>query len=153
MEPTTLAQVRQSAEDSFSSGLFCAESVLLAVARAQGVESELVPKIATAFCGGMARTCGTCGAVTGGVMAIGLALGRSGADGSVQRSYAATQQLVRAFESEFGSRDCRDLLGGCDLGTPEGQARFKAEKLGERCRHYTGMAAETAARAILDHRA
>jgi C_GCAxxG_C_C family probable redox protein len=138
------SQVRKSAEDSFASGLYCAESVLLALAKGQDIENEFLPKMATGFCGGMARTCGTCGAVTGAIMGIGLALGRSQAGQSVQPAYAATQRLIGEFEQEFGSRDCHVLLG-CDLGTPKGQATFREKKLGERCARYTGRAAEIAA--------
>lgn len=114
------ANVRKSAEDSFASGLYCAESVVLALARAQGIESEILPKVATAFCGGMSRTCGTCGALTGAIMGMGLALGRSKAEESVAPSYAATQQMIKEFEQQFGARECHVLLG-CNLNTPEGQ--------------------------------
>jgi C_GCAxxG_C_C family probable redox protein len=138
------SKVRKSAESSFASGLFCAESVLLALAKAQGIENELFPKMASGFCSGMARTCGTCGAVTGAIMGLGLALGRSQPSQSIQSVYAATQRLIDEFEREFGSRDCHVLLG-CDLGTSEGQATFREKKLGERCTHYTGRAAEIAA--------
>ena len=151
METATIPEVRKSAEDLFASGLFCAESVVLAIAHAEGVESELLPKVATAFCSGMARTCGTCGALTGAIMGVSLALGRSTAKDSVQPSYTATQQLIKAFENEFGSRDCQALLGGCDLNTPEGQAMFKDQKLGQRCLQFTGKAAELAARAIVEN--
>jgi C_GCAxxG_C_C family probable redox protein len=149
MESQFASEVRQSAEDAFASGLYCAESVVLALARAQGVESELLPRVATAFCSGMARTCGTCGALTGAVMGVSLSLGRSDAGRPVQPSYEATQRLVREFEQEFGARDC-DALLGCDLGTPEGQAAFRENRLGERCAKYTGKAAEIAARLIAE---
>jgi C_GCAxxG_C_C family probable redox protein len=151
METTAIPKVRKSAEESFASGLLCAESVVLAIAQAERVESELLPKVATAFCSGMARTCGTCGALTGAIMGVSLALGRSTAKDSVQPSYTATQQLIQAFENEFGSRDCQVLLGGCDLNTPEGQAMFKDQKLGRRCLQFTGKAAELAARAIVEN--
>lgn len=150
MQPSAIPHVRASAEKLFGSGLFCAESVVLALAQAEGVDSELLPKLATAFCSGMSRTCGTCGALTGAVMGVGLALGRSSAGDSVQPAYAATQQLVRAFEAEFGSRDCRSLLDGCDLDTPEGQAMFKERKFGQRCLQFTGKAAELAASVIVE---
>ena len=147
MESEFVSDVRKSAEGSFASGLYCAESVVLALARAQGIESDLLPKVATAFCGGMARTCGTCGALTGAIMGVSLALGRSEASQSVQPSYAATQRLIREFEQEFGARDCHVLLG-CDLNTPEGQAMFRENRLSEHCAKYTGKAAEIAARII-----
>ncbi len=147
MTPEQIIDVRRSAEDCFSSGLYCAESVLLALADAQGIESDLLPKIASGFCSGMARTCGTCGALTGAIMGVGLAFGRSDAGGSLQASYVATQQLVREFEQEFGTRACQELLG-CDLGTPEGQAHFRENRLGERCLKFTGRAAELAAQIV-----
>jgi C_GCAxxG_C_C family probable redox protein len=147
MSSDFISGVRQSAEDSFAGGLYCAESVVLALAKAQGIEVDVFPKVATAFCGGMARTCGTCGALSGAMMGVSLALGRSKAGESVQPAYAATQELVREFVREFGARNCNDLLG-CDLGTPEGQIRFREGRLHERCTKYTGKAAEIAARII-----
>lgn len=147
MESKFVSDVRESAEESFASGLYCAESVVLALARAQGIESDLLPKIATAFCSGLSRTCDMCGALSGAVMGVSLALGRSEAGQSVQPVYTATQRLIREFEQEFGARNCNILLG-CDLNTPEGQAMFRENRLNERCTEYTGKAAEIAARII-----
>jgi C_GCAxxG_C_C family probable redox protein len=149
MESQFASEVRKSAEGSFASGLLCAESVVLALSKAEGVESDLLPKVATAFCSGMARTCGTCGALTGAIMGVSLALGRSQSSESVQPSYTATQRLIREFEQEFRARDCHVLLG-CDLATREGQTIFREKKLAERCVNYTGRAAEIAARIIAE---
>lgn len=149
MESQFVSNVRKAAEDSFASGLYCAESVVLALANAQGVESDLLPRIATGFCSGMGRTCGTCGALSGAIMGISLALGRSEADASVQPSYASVNRLIREFEQAFGARDCHVLLG-CDLATPEGQSMFREKRLGERCTEFTGKAAEIAARIIYE---
>ena len=141
------AQVRHHAETAFADGLYCAESVLLALAQAQGIDSALVPRIATGLCAGLARRCGPCGALTGGILGIGLALGRASPDDASQPAYAATQALIAAFEAEFGARDCHRLLG-CDLGTPEGQAHFREHRLRQRCAVFTGRAAELAAQQI-----
>lgn len=150
MNSSSIMKVRKNAEENFKSGFYCAESVLLALARAQGIESELLPKIATAFCSGMAQSCSTCGALTGAVMGISLALGRSTPNESVEPSYAAAQKLIQEFEKEFGDRDCFALLGGCDLKTAEGQAMFEEKKLIEQCVQITGKATEMAARIIAD---
>ncbi len=149
MPERTIAQVRQEAEQSFQSGLFCAEAVTLAFVHAQGLDTQLFPRAATAFCSGMARSCGTCGALTGAMLGIGLALGRSTSADSVERCYAATRRLIGEFEQTFGARDCHVLLG-CDLGTAEGQAIFREHRLGERCLQFTGKAAEIAARIVED---
>lgn len=142
--PVSPDEVRRLAEEALASGLYCAEAVLAALARAQGVDSELVPKIATAFCGGLSRSCGPCGALTGAVMGLGLSLGRSRADQSAAASQEAAQALIRIFEAEFGGRNCDQLLG-CDLGTPEGQAKFREQQLHRLCARYTSRAAEIAA--------
>ncbi|RZI44525.1 C_GCAxxG_C_C family protein [Herbaspirillum sp. HC18] len=147
MQPISVHEARQAAEDAFANGLYCAESVVRALANAQGVESDLLPKIATAFCAGMSRMCGPCGALTGAVMGVSLALGRSKPGESVKESYIATQKLIGEFEEKFGARNC-DALLGCDLGTPEGQAAFRENRLHERCKEYTATASEIAARLI-----
>lgn len=149
MESGYTQKIRESAEKSFESGLYCAESVLLALASASDIKSDLLPKIASGFCGGMARTCGTCGAVTGAIMGIGLSLGRSHSEDSMNSVYEATQLLISKFEEQYGSRECHVLLG-CDLGTQEGQNEFRKGNLSERCLKYTGGAAEIAANILAE---
>lgn len=143
------AEVRGLAAEAFDSGSYCAEAVAGALARAQGIDSELVPKMATAFSAGMSHSCGTCGALTGAVMGLSLSLGRSDARASPAHAFAAAGALIRSFESEFGSRDCRQLLG-CDISTPEGQLAYGREQLYARCERYTLRAAEIAATLLAD---
>jgi C_GCAxxG_C_C family probable redox protein len=148
-ESAWIDTVKISAETSFASGLLCAESVVMALAKAQGIDSELLPKVATAFCSGMSRTCGTCGALTGAMMGISIGLGRSDSTDSIDDCYAATQLLINKFEQEFGSRECHVLLG-CDISTPAGMAQFKEKKLTQRCTQFTGKAAEIAAKILFE---
>ncbi len=126
-------------EAIFAAGLYCAESVLSAIAKEGSVESPLIPGIATGFCSGMARSRGTCGALTGGILAINLMHGRSTPEQSVERNYSLVRELVSRFEKEFKSTNCGKLLG-CDLGTEEGQEIFGKQNLIERCRLYTKKA-------------
>ncbi|MBN2124057.1 MAG: C_GCAxxG_C_C family protein [Deltaproteobacteria bacterium] len=124
-------------DELFGSGkLYCGESVLQAVAESRGIHSDLIPRIATGFCSGLARTCGTCGAVSGAVMALGLALGRDAPDDPPERAYAAVREFLEIFEGQFGSTNCRALTG-CDLGTGQGLAFFRDNNLIERCRRFT----------------
>ena len=109
----------------------------------RGIESGLVPGIATGFCGGMARTGNMCGAVTGAVMAINIVLGRDAPDGPRDEDYAAVRKLLRRFEGKFGSSNCSELLG-CDLDTPEGRDYYKQNDLARECRRYTEEAARMA---------
>ena len=89
------------------------------MAEHQGIHSDLIPRIATGLCSGIARTGGMCGAVSGAILGIGLGVGRDSSTGSVEVCYALTQELVSRFENQFGTTNCRQLLG-CDLATEAG---------------------------------
>ncbi len=127
----------------FDSGYYCAESVLLAVAEEKGIQSDLIPKIASGFCSGLSRTCGMCGAVSGSVMAISLFTGRSSPDASLEENYALVRVLISRFQDRFGSIDCRQLIG-CDLDTQDGQAFFAENDLIELCKQYAAEATSVA---------
>lgn len=121
--------------------------MLLALAEQQGIRSDVLPQIATGFCSGMARTAGFCGALSGAMMGIGLALGRSIPGASVDPAYTAVQTLLQRFQDQFGSTNCQELTG-CHLGTPEGQTRFKAENRALGCYQFAAEAARMAAELI-----
>lgn len=140
-------EISRKSGELFESGYYCGESVLLAIAEGKGIESDFIPRIATGFCSGVARTCGTCGAVSGGIMAISLFLGRDHKDESVVESYTAVRKLLQMFERTFGSINCRQLIG-CDLGTEEGQNFFKTNNLRNQCRRYTEEATKMAMQLI-----
>jgi C_GCAxxG_C_C family probable redox protein len=127
----------------FDSGFYCAEAVLLAIAKHHGLESPLIPGIATGLCSGMARTSGICGALTGGILGINMIFGRDRQYMSVEQNYRAVQRLVSEFRENCGSTQCSELLG-CDLGTPQGQHTFVAGKLHKKCRDYSAVATRIA---------
>ena len=114
--------------DGSGGPLLCAESVLRGVAEALGAYTPpftaLLPRIASGLCSGVARTCGTCGAFNGGILALGLALGRDTGRQSLDPVYAAVQEFADWFQQSQPSTTCHALTG-CDFGTPEGQQRFR----------------------------
>jgi C_GCAxxG_C_C family probable redox protein len=119
------------AVEKFLSGYNCAQAVLYAYGPDLGLDAETALKVATGFGGGMGGRGETCGAVTGGVLALGLKYGRGAQqDRSVADvAYQKTQDLMAAFERAHGSCCCRTLLGGCDLRTPQGRQQFKEQDL------------------------
>jgi C_GCAxxG_C_C family probable redox protein len=135
----TMSDMEARGRELFDGGLYCAEAVLKAIAERQGIESDLVPGIATGLCAGMARRGGPCGAMTGAILALGMIYGRKTAEQPVQDTFDAVQEMMDQFVERFGSSNCTELLG-VDLGTPEGQQAFKDQNLGERCSLYTGVA-------------
>ncbi len=54
----------------FDSGLTCSEAVAMAGMKRLGRQSDLIPRIATGFGGGLSRTKSVCGALTGGVLVL-----------------------------------------------------------------------------------
>ena len=135
--------VAQRGRELFVSGYCCAEASLLAIAESKGIHSELIPKIATGFCGGVARTRGMCGALSGGIIAINLWYGRNTPDVSHDPNYAMIQKLLRTFQEQFGATSCYELLG-CDLGTEEGRRYHKEHNLRPQCENYVQEATRLA---------
>jgi len=85
---------------------------LLALVESQGIEGELIPRIATGFGGGFGGSHRlVCGAISGGVMAAGLAFGRDRASDEREKAYALVSQLVESFRAEFGTILCPELVG------------------------------------------
>ena len=148
----TAIQVAQRSEELFQRGFCCAESVLLAIAESRGIQSELIPKIATGLCGGIAKTGGICGAVSGGVLAINMLAGRNSAAQSPEANVWLVRAFLSEYETKFGTTNCEQLIG-YRLDTPEGQRFFKENKLREKkCRMFTKEAAGMAI-GILEHEA
>ena len=145
-----LEEVEEKAKERFGErGLFCAESVLTAVSDELGITSPLIPRIATGFCAGISRTCGMCGAVAGGVMALGIVYGRDNARQSHETAYEKVQRFLRGFEEEYKTANCFELTG-CDLSTKAGRQAFVNKGMIEQCRQFTGKAARLAAKLIHD---
>jgi len=116
------------AKNYFNSGYNCAESVLLALAQEPffkgGDFASALPRVATGFGGGLARNGLICGALSGGIMALGLMLGRNQAKESRDPCYPAVDRLVKDFQERFGSIHCRDI-SRVDLKTEEGRRRYQ----------------------------
>ena len=88
----------------------------------------------------------------GAVMVLGLTFGRDRGDDTDAKgaTYARVARLMKAFEEEFGTVICRELIR-CDLSTEEGRARFKAANLHfELCAKFVAFAARQARMLIED---
>ncbi len=108
---------------------------MAAVAAQQGIDSELVPAIATAFCSGLAETGGTCGALSGGILALSMVEGRQSIGDNREMLYANTRKLIENFEQTFQARNCPDLIH-IQLGTPEASEAYQAQGLNKQCEQY-----------------
>jgi len=117
---------RSLAESMFMEKRYnCAQSVLGALTEELGLDTDTALRIASSFGAGMVQMQETCGAVTGGLMALGLRYGFTDPADQEQRALctAKSKEFISAFRAAFGTISCRELLG-CDLSTPEGQKFF-----------------------------
>jgi C_GCAxxG_C_C family probable redox protein len=105
--------------------LNCAESVLCALLKYWGEPDDFAPRIATAFGGGICGRQGFCGALSGGLMAVGIKLGRRQPGDDKAPANQAGKALLAWAEAEFPSCDCRALTG-VDFADPDQSARFRA---------------------------
>lgn len=106
------------AEAVFLQNYNCSQAVFSTFAAEFGLDEKLALRLASPFGGGMARQGEACGAVTGGLMALGLARGTD-TPASKEVIYRLSQELMRRFKEGHGSILCRDLLG-YDISTPAG---------------------------------
>jgi len=133
----------QTAVATFKQGFSCSQAVLSAFAPDIGLDRNLALRVAGGFGGGMGRTAGTCGAVTGALMVLGMRFASlDPADANAKEAtYAAVGEFLRRFRERHGSTVCKELLG-CDISTPEGLAGARARGLfATQCPTYVADAA------------
>lgn len=111
------------------------------MAESKGIKSDLIPKIATGFCGGISYTDGICGAITGGVLAINMIHGRNQISDPRDNNVAKVQKLIKSFDKQFCSTQCFKLTG-CDLGTEAGQEKYNINECYELCDKFVYKATE-----------
>ncbi|MFC1536141.1 C-GCAxxG-C-C family protein [Candidatus Neomarinimicrobiota bacterium] len=114
---------------------------MLSVSESKGIKSDLIPKIATGFCGGVSHTDGICGAIAGGILAINMILGRTKPSDPREEVESKVQELIATFKNNFGSTHCYKLTG-CDLGTEEGQEKYNINEVCELCDKFVYRATE-----------
>jgi C_GCAxxG_C_C family probable redox protein len=133
----------QKAFEYHKSGFHCAEAVSRAIIESYSRDiGKNIPKVAAAFGGGVGRTRQEiCGALSGGLIALGYLFGRSepGADWTDVSELAA--RLKRRFVQEYGTTNCGALL-----------ATFGPQEDMLRCKQLSGEVAGLLADIIEEHR-
>lgn len=134
----------EQAITNFGQGFNCAQSVCAAYAERFGIDQTTALRMSAGFGGGMGRLAGTCGAVSGALIILGLKYGATRSDDSKakEETYAQVREFVQRFIDREGSSVCKELLE-CDISTPEGYAQAKEQKLfSTRCKELVRSAAE-----------
>ncbi len=108
------------AHRSFLKRFTCSAAVFSTFSEELGLDPDTAKKIACGFGAGISKTGNTCGAVSGAIMVIGLAYGKTeeGDDAATEKTRALTRKFIKEFTEKNGSVNCTDLLG-YDLSDPE----------------------------------
>ena len=140
-----LEKIRKIAEDYYRNGdFYCSEAVVKTIIDEFQIDvSEDVIKMASGFPVGMGGMGCTCGALTGGVMAIGLVYGRSqGKDPKVNKAMELSAKLYQIFCERHKVSCCKVMTRGMEKGSPEHM---------EQCIAFTGEMAYEAAKIIAEN--
>jgi C_GCAxxG_C_C family probable redox protein len=105
----------------------CAETALIVLKGAYGLDDPMDSSPAVALNGGIAWSGGPCGALTGAAVAVGMLAERRIEDHARAKLVAreVIAALMEEFRAEHGAVDCRDLIGR-DLRAPGGHEAFLA---------------------------
>jgi len=129
MEKMTL----EKATEMLDGGFHCSQCVLSHLAAHLGLDEKQALRLSAGLGGGCFHG-GTCGAVTGAVITLGLVYGLDAPDDAKD---ALLKEKVHAFEARFeaenGALSCYDLLGGYDMSKPEDAAVISAKGLTNSC--------------------
>ena len=140
----SVAKIAKDAEDLFRGGFFCSEAVVRSIRSNFEMDvPEEVIAMASGFPIGIGRSKCLCGAVSGGVMAIGLVFGRTvQKDPQVEQTLALSKELHDWFKAANGKNAlcCRILTKEFDMGAGEHK---------EQCIHFTGLVAGKVAEMII----
>ena len=118
----------QKAKEYFASDYNCAQSVLRAILEHEDIMFEEAKYLPAGFGGGMGTQGQVCGAITGGILAIGMLSKKDEltVKEHIQDSYKFTFQLIDRFSKEFGTTIC-DKLIDVKMSNPEDRKRAYEE--------------------------
>jgi len=141
---TSAFDIRKRAEELFSSAQYnCSEAVIISLRDAFFPElPDYLIAATSGFPVGMGGAGCSCGAVNGGIIALGLLFGRTKPDELLKSSFCMklTRELHDAFKSKNKTICCRKHTKNIEIGSKEQNIQ---------CTKFTGDAAEITAEIII----
>ena len=136
-------KAKETAENYYRNGDYlCSEAVFTVI---NDFLNNPMPKeavcLASGFPVGIGMAGCTCGALTGGVMALGLKYGRKTPKVETPGMFEAAKKLHDDFKEQYSSTCCRALIKDFEFGSPEHL---------EHCIKLTGAVAEMVMRQIIE---
>jgi C_GCAxxG_C_C family probable redox protein len=108
----TKKEIQENTYRYFVSGYHCAESIARAVIESQSAATDPESmKAASAFQGGIGKCKqDACGALTGGIVALGVLKGRTEPSQDISEAVRMASRFRERFLEKFGSTNCAVLL-------------------------------------------
>ena len=108
----------------------CAQSVLAEFAPQFGMDRDTAMKVACGLGSGMGRSGNICGAISGGMLVLGLKYGMTDPDSPEDKklTYQKVCELLEKVIAKQKFTNCTDLMG-VDIGTEEGLQEAKDKDL------------------------
>ena len=125
-------KVSDKAADMMMNGYLCSQAVFSTLGEQLGIDRSQAIKLATGFGAGISGMGEICGAVSGGIMALGL---KHGNDATTvfdpgNKTFPLAQELIEKIQVKYGCYTCKGLTG-IDF-TPEGSKLFKEQNIAEK---------------------
>ena len=142
----SIKQIKDDAESMFRRGeYYCSEAVIASIRKNFELDMpEEMIAMASGFPVGIGKSKCVCGAVSGGIMALGYFFGRTQGTTPTDPKSVQTLELANELQSEFKKNHkvlcCSVLTKGMDMGSGEHK---------EQCISFTGEIAESAANIIV----
>ena len=146
-QEVSVDKVRKDAEEYYRGGYFCCEALIAAIRENFELNvSDEVIAMASGMSVGVGRSGCMCGAVNGGVLALGMFFGRTKQNGPQDPKVVKCMELTKELHDWFreingkNSVCCRVLTREFDMGKGEHK---------EQCIGYTGLCAGKVAEIIV----
>lgn len=117
-------EVRKTAEGYFQRGeFFCSEAVVKTINDLLDKPfDDSVTKLASGFPVGIGKSGCLCGAVSGGVMALGMAYGRNHGEPMQDKMFPVSADLHNHIKDMYKSTCCRVMTRNFEFASPERKA-------------------------------
>jgi len=139
----SIKKIREDAEELFRKGdFYCSEAIVSSIKNNFELDmpDEMIA-MASGFPIGIGKSKCVCGAVSGGVIAIGYFFGRTkGGDPKIQKTLELANELQESFRKNHGCLCCHVHTKGFDMASGEHK---------KQCVAFTGEVAEKAAEIIV----
>lgn len=137
-----LNEVQEYAEKLYRGGLSCSESLVGSIRDYFELEiPREVIAMGSGFSAGIGKTGCVCGALAGGIMALGILFGRTKPTEDVSKNHQLAKELHDYFKEATGKNEvcCRNLTRGFDMTRGEHKPQ---------CTEYVGLVARKVAEFI-----